>query len=315
MADFIKPQDLHSQLYGQGTLALLDVRDMGSYNSTHIPGSSSLPRHRIEYDLPQMVPFKGVTVALCDDNGSQATCWPLQPFDDMGYTQVSVLDGGVNHWTSLDYPTEWGTNVPSKDFGERVEVEHHVPEIDSIELKKRMDEGEKLVIMDTRTPEEYQNFSIPGGRSVPNGELALHVTDILGELDTDTTVIINCAGRTRSIIGARALQRMGIPNVYGLKNGTAGWVLAGLELETGGQDLALPSVSAEGEAIAQAYADKAAAEDGVRFMDIDELKSAMSRSDRETVYLIDVRREEEYKKGAYSGLPMVPRRPGRPTSR
>ena len=101
-------------------------------------------------------------------------------------------------------------------------MEHHVPEIDSIELKKRMDDGEKLVIMDTRTPEEYQNFCIPGGRSVPNGELALHVTDILNELDTDTTVIINCAGRTRSIIGARALQRMGIPNVYGLKNGTAG---------------------------------------------------------------------------------------------
>ena len=247
MADFIKPQDLHALLSGQGALALLDVRDMGSYNSTHIPGSSSLPRHRIEYDLPQLVPFKGVTVVLCDDNGSQAVL-AAATLRRMGYTQVSVLDGGVNHWTSLDYPTEWGTNVPSKDFGERVEVEHHVPEIDSIELKKRMDDGEKLVIMDTRTPEEYQNFCIPGGRSVPNGELALHVTDILNELDADTTVIINCAGRTRSIIGARALQRMGIPNVYGLKNGTAGWVLAGLELETGGQNLALPSVSAEGEA-------------------------------------------------------------------
>ena len=292
----------HALLYGQGTLALLDVRVMGSYNSTHIPGSSSLPRHRIEYDLPQMVPFKGVTVALCDDNGSQAVL-AAATLRRMGYTRVSVLDGGVNHWTSLDYPTEWGTNVPSKDFGERVEVEHHVPEIDSIELKKRMDEGEKLVIMDTRTPEEYQNFSIPGGRSVPNGELALHVTDILNELDSDTTVIINCAGRTRSIIGARALQRMGIPNVYGLKNGTAGWVLAGLELETGGTrpgfaSRFLPRVRRR----AQAYADKASAEDGVRFMDVDELKSAMGRADRETVYLIDVRREEEYKKGHIPGF-------------
>ena len=113
-------------------------------------------------------------MVLCDDNGSQAEL-AAATLRRMGYTRVSVLDGGVNHWTSLDYPTEWGTNVPSKDFGERVEVEHHVPEIDSIELKKRMDDGEKLVIMDTRTPEEYQNFCIPGGRSVPNGELALHV--------------------------------------------------------------------------------------------------------------------------------------------
>ncbi len=305
MADYIKPQDLHTLLSGQGTLALLDVRDMGSYNSTHIPGSSSLPRHRIEYDIPHLVPFKGVTVVLCDDNGSQAEL-AAATLQRMGYTQVSVLDGGVNRWTSLDYPTEWGTNVPSKDFGERVEVEHRVPEIDSIELKKRMEDGEKLVIMDTRTPEEYQNFSIPGGRSVPNGELVLHVTDILNELDADTTVIINCAGRTRSIIGARALQRMGIPNVYGLKNGTAGWALAGLELDTGGQRLDLPPVSAEGEARAQAHADKIASQDGVRFMDVHELKSAMSRAARETVYLIDVRREEEYRRGHIPGFRWFP---------
>ena len=305
MVDFIKPQDLHALLSGQGTLALLDVRDMGSYNSTHIPGSSSLPRHRIEYDLPHLVPFKGVTVVLCDDNGSQAEL-AAATLQRMGYTRVSVLDGGVNLWTSLDYPTEWGTNVPSKDFGERVEVEHRVSEIDSIELKKRVEDGEKLVILDTRTPEEYQNFSIPGGRSVPNGELVLHVTDILNELDADTTVIINCAGRTRSIIGARALQRMGIPNVYGLKNGTAGWALAGLELETGGQRLDLPPVSAEGEARAQAHADKIASQDGVRFMDVHELKSAMSRAARETVYLIDVRREEEYRRGHIPGFRWFP---------
>ena len=43
-------------------------------------------------------------------------------------------------------------------------------------------------------------------------------------------VVVNCAGRTRSIIGARVLQRMALPNVISLKNGTSGWVLAGFEL-------------------------------------------------------------------------------------
>ena len=61
---------------------------------------------------------------------------------------------------------------PSKDFGEKVEVVHHVPEIDAIELRSRMDRGEKLVILDTRTPEEYRRFCIPGGQSLPGGELA-----------------------------------------------------------------------------------------------------------------------------------------------
>ena len=297
--------ELRALLDSQKEFALLDVRDAGSYNSAHIPGASLLPRHRIEYDLPTLVPYPGAPLILCDDAGQQASL-AAATAERLGYSRVSVLEGGVNLWTSFDFPTEWGTNVLSKDFGERMEVEHRVPEIDSIELKRRIDSGEKLVIMDTRTPEEFQNFSIPGGRSVPNGELALHVTDILNEQGSDTTVILNCAGRTRSIIGARALQLMGVPNVFGLKNGTAGWVLAGLELETGADRLDLPQVSEEGEARAATYAGQAAMEDGVRFMDVDELKQAMARASHETVYLVDVRREEEYRAGHIPGFRWFP---------
>ena len=297
--------ELRALLSSQKEFALLDIRDAGNYNSAHIPGASLLPRHRLEYDLPSLVPYPGAPLIFCDDAGRQATL-AAATAQRMGYNRVSVLEGGINRWTSLDFPTEWGTNVPSKDFGERMEVEYRVPEIDSIELKRRIDSGENLVIMDTRTPEEYQNFSIPGGRSVPNGELALHVTDILDEHAPDATVILNCAGRTRSIIGARALQRMGVPNVFGLKNGTAGWVLAGLELDTGADRLELPTVSDEGEARAATYAGQAAMEDGVQFLDVHELKQAMSRAHRETVYLVDVRREEEYRAGHIPGFRWFP---------
>ena len=48
----------------------------------------------------------------------------------------------------------------------------------------------------------------------------------------ETEVIVNCAGRTRSIIGTAALRRLGLTNVRALENGTMGWVLAGFELET-----------------------------------------------------------------------------------
>ncbi len=305
MASLIKPRDLRDLLSGGKALALLDVRDLGSYNSAHIPGASSLPRHRIEFDLRHLVPFKGVTLALCDDNGSQAGMAAVTA-EAMGYENVYVLEGGVNLWAALDYPTEWGTNVASKDFGEQVEVENGVPEIDALELRRRMESKEKLVILDTRTPEEYRRFCIPGGRSVPNGELALHITDVLREHDEGATVIINCAGRTRSIIGARILQRMGVPNAYGLKNGTAGWVLAGYELETGAGRVALPAVSAEGLARAEEHAAQAAAEDGVRFLDVPALREVMGRGDSETVYLIDVRREEEHRGGHIPGFRWFP---------
>ncbi len=305
MPGSISAQDLRSLMESRGTYALIDVRDAGAHNSSHIPGASLLPRARLEFELEEMAPCKSVSVVLCDDDGRQAAL-AAAALERMGYSDVLVLEGGVNRWTSVDLPTEWGTNVPSKDFGERVLVEHGVPEIDSFELNEMLERKDKLVILDTRTPEEFHNFSLPGGRSVPNGELALRITDILKGLDPDTKVVLNCAGRTRSVIGTRILQRMGIRNAVGLKNGTAGWVLAGYQLERGASPGALPEASEEGRAAAEAYADRAAREDGVRFVDVPELERLMGRSGEETLYLIDVRSREEYAGGHIPGFRWVP---------
>jgi rhodanese-related sulfurtransferase len=280
--------------------ALIDVRESGEYNSSHIPGACLIPRRRIEFIIEESVPAKGVPVVVCDDDGRRA---PLAAatLERLGYTKVSILDGGVNRWAARDYPTEWGVNVPSKDFGEKLEVVHHVPEISAEDLQERIERGDKLVILDTRTPEEYQRFCIPGGRSMPGGELALRITDIQNELDEDTTVIINCAGRTRSITGTHVLQRMGI-EALGLKNGTSGWLLAGLELENGADRVELPQVSGEGRSAAEAYAARLAAEDGVRYLSPDELAALMAKSDTETVYLVDVRTDGEYVEGHVPGF-------------
>ena len=237
----------------EATIALIDVREHGAYNSAHIPGASLLPRRLLEFEMEPLVPFKGVWVIVCDDDGRRAAL-AANTLERMGYGHVSVLGGGTNRWVSQGFPTEWGMNVPSKDFGEKLEVVHHVPGMDAQELHDRVERGDKLVILDTRTPEEYQRASIPGGRSVPGAELALRISDITKDLDPDTTIVINCAGRTRSIVGTRSLQRMGVPNTYGLRNGTSGWILAGLELEYGADRLALTQPSENGLAAAEAYA-------------------------------------------------------------
>ena len=245
MAISFSPEQLTKLFNATSPFALIDVREPGEYNTSHIPGSSLIPRRRLEFDLHDAVPHAGTLIVLCDDDGRRVSR-AVTTVEAMGFSHVGWLDGGINRWVSLDYPTEWGVNVPSKDFGEKVEVVHHVPEIDAIELRSRMDRGEKMVILDTRTPEEYRRFCIPGGRSVPGGELALRITDITADLDPDTTVVVNCAGRTRSIIGTRVLQRMGLDReVVGLKNGTSGWVLAGYELESGATRDRLPGVSEE----------------------------------------------------------------------
>ena len=301
MPTIISSQSLDALLEGDTPFALIDVREAGEYNNAHIPGASLISRRDLEAQVAAAVPHGATPVVLCDDDARRAT-FAAATLERLGYFDVSMLDGGINRWVTQEYPTEWGVNVPSKDFGERVEVVHHVPEIDAVELRERIDRGDELVILDTRTPEEYQRLCIPGGRSVPGAELALRITDITKDLSDDATVVINCAGRTRSIIGTRVLQRMGLPNVVGLKNGTAGWSLAGYALEAGADRLELPSVSEDGIAAAEAYADRLAEEDGVRYLDADGLQELMARRSDETVYLVDVRTSEEYAAGHIPGF-------------
>ena len=304
MADRIDAHSLHDLLNGDAQFALIDVRESGEYNSSHIPGASLIPRRRIEYIIESSVPAKGVHLVVCDDDGQRAP-FAAATLERLGYSRVSILEGGVNRWSSLDYPTEWGVNVPSKEFGEKMEVVHHVPEISADDLHQRIERGDKLVILDTRTPEEYQRFCIPGGQSMPGGELALRITDVTKEIDDDTTVVINCAGRTRSIMGTRVLQRMGVP-ALGLKNGTSGWLLAGYELESGADRLELPPVSIEGREAANAYASRLAEEDGVRYLDAAALERLMKQQDAGPVYLVDVRTEEEYREGHVPGFSWWP---------
>ena len=155
--------------------------------------------------------------------------WSLKTLNELGYLEVSILDGGLTAWRKERRRIVVGVNVPSKAFGEKVHHERNIPEVTPEELKALRESGADLIILDVRTPEEYGRFCIPGGVSVPGGDLILWADEL--KQKRDATVIINCAGRTRSIIGTAALRRLGLTNVRALKNGTMGWVLAGLELE------------------------------------------------------------------------------------
>src|SRR5690606_26970887 len=150
----------------------------------------------------------------------------------IGYRNLAVLQGGNQGWRQAGYEVFSGENVPSKAFGEVVEIQAATPHISAYELRERLAKGEDLIVVDGRTPEEFYNFSIPGARSVPNAELAYRIRELAP--DPKTLVVVNCAGRTRSIIGAQTLLDLGIPNpVVSLQDGTMAWLLAGHELKHG----------------------------------------------------------------------------------
>jgi rhodanese-related sulfurtransferase len=284
-------------------IACLDVRETAEYNLAHIGGSVSLPRRQLEYRVGELVPYKGTRIIVCDDDGRRASL-AAQTLASMGYTDVSVLAGGMNRWVTEGLSTEWGVNVPSKDFGEKVLLTQGVPEIEPDELNQWLAGGRKVVLLDSRTPEEHQRACIPGSRSMPGAELGLRAWELID--DPTAPVVVHCAGRTRSIIGAGTLRRMGFENVYCLKNGTMGWELAGLQVETGSDRLELPAPSPEKARAAEAIARRIALEEGVRFIDPTGVDAIAPRSKSENVYLLDVRSRDEYEAGHIPGFRWVP---------
>ncbi|MCH8088406.1 MAG: hypothetical protein IH955_00140 [Chloroflexi bacterium] len=287
----------------QASMALMDVRERGEYYNAHIPNSHTVPRPQLERRMPALVTFRGTLIIVYDDDERRASL-AAATLKLMGYDNVSVLEGGINRWASEGQPTEWGTYVQRRDFGARVRVEQKVPEMDAKELHDRLGSGEEIVILDTRTPEEHQKSCIPGSRCVPEGELALRIREIAD--DPEKTVVLHCAGWTRAYLGASALQRMGRKRVYALRNGTMGWLMAGLELEKGSQRIGLPDPSREGLAAAQAFAATIAREDGVQYLDIKELRELMARANQQNVYLIDVRSRGEFVQGHVPGFQWFP---------
>jgi rhodanese-related sulfurtransferase len=194
-------------------------------------------------------------------------------------------------------------NVPSKSFGELVESKRHTPSLSAQEVKQLIDNKENIVVVDVRRFDEYNTMSIPTGISVPGAELVLRMPELAP--DPKTKVIVNCAGRTRSIIGTQSLINAGIPNeVNALRNGTIGWTLADQELDKG-QSRKFNEVSdgtlREAALRARSVADRA----GVKRTSLTEAQNWKSQAEC-TTYFFDTRTPEEYEAGHLPGFRSIP---------
>jgi rhodanese-related sulfurtransferase len=300
MNNSISCNDLAALMSSDSLFAVFDVRERGEYNQCQIPKTTSLPRSQIEFRVPTLVPRQDIPIVVYDGGGIRASLASTS-LTEVGYNAVSVLDGGLAAWQAEGRETVSGVNVPSKAFGEKVHHEQNVPDLSPEELKNLMDCNAELTILDMRTPEEYRRFCIPGGLNVPGGELILWVED----LRQKPAVIVNCAGRTRSIIGAASLRRLGLKNVRALRNGTMGWLLAGFELERAPERIE-PSPSHESRARAPLLARRVASESGIELASIATLADPNKSSKDAVVYFIDVRSESEYEAGHIPGSLCLP---------
>lgn len=300
----ISPQTLKSWLHDGEEIALLDVREHGQYGESHLFHAVPLPFSRLELDIARLVPRRLVRCVVCD-GGDASTAGvaqrAAQRLAALGYSNVSVLQGGTQAWKDAGYVLFAGVHVPSKSFGEMAEHAYHTPSISADELAAMLARRERVVVLDGRPVPEFRKMNIPTAICCPNGELGFRVQSIVP--DEQTPIVVNCAGRTRSIIGAQTLLNLGIPNpVYALENGTQGWYLGGHELEHGSSRSYAPD---GGSQALLAGAQRLAAQFGVPEVDAP-TAAGWAADPQRTLYLCDVRTPEEFAAGSLTGAQHTP---------
>jgi rhodanese-related sulfurtransferase len=300
----VTPQRLRAMLNDGGEIALLDAREAGQFGESHLLFATPLPYSRLELDIGALVPRKSARVVICDEDGRSVAPRAAARLQSLGYSDVAVLDGGNRAWREAGHALFKGVNVPSKLFGELVEHVYSTPRVTARDLVRMKEAGEDFILLDGRPVNEHHRMTIPGSTCVPNAELPYRVPSLVR--DPRTRIIVNCAGRTRSILGAQTLINFGVPNpVYALENGTQGWYLADLPLEHGSTRRYPDRVDAALIPAQQAQARKLLERFRIRAVGAAEVTAWLKETDR-TTYLLDVRTPEEYRSGSIPGAAHAP---------
>lgn len=294
---------VRSWLNDGGEIAVVDVREGGPYARGHILVSTNIPRSKFETTVARLLPRRSVRLVLVDDDGSRLD-EPARFLESCGYSAVHVLDRGNTGWTDAGFRLHSGSNIVSKVFGEIVEETCGTPHIEARTLESWMSQGRPFHLFDVRPLAEYRTVSIPGATNCPGMETAVRIPALLE--DESIPIVVNCAGRTRSIIGAQTLRDAGVTNpVFALKNGTMGWQLEGLEPDHGRSNMVGEPFGDDLGDVRRAMSEFAA-RNRVDFVDFATVQTWLADESR-TTHLFDVRLGEAH---AFARIPGSINAPG-----
>lgn len=300
--------DVRARLLAKLEVALLDVREEDPHAQNHPLFAANFPLSRLEQDALSKLPRRDVPIVTIDagdaaDLSLSDAYLAAQRLIALGFTQVSVFAGGVKAWAEAGGELFIDVNVPSKSFGELVESRAHTPSLSAEQVQTLIDNRADVVIVDARRYDEYNTMSIPTAISCPGAELVLRIAELAPH--PDTKVIVNCAGRTRSIIGTQSLINAGIPNsVSALRNGTIGWILAGQQLDKG-QSRTFTDVSEATTLSAAERARSVADRAGVKRAHFADVQAWRAQHER-TTYFFDTRTPQEFAAGHLEGFRSTP---------
>jgi len=298
-APSVTPSQVRRALLLRDEIALLDLRHEAAFATGHPLFAANMAAERIALEAEMRLPRKDVPVVVYDA-GEGLVAAAIDRLGALGYTDVRALDGGLQAWNNAGFEIFRDVNSYAKAFGELVESRRHTPSLSAGEVGSLISGKANIAILDVRRFDEYATMNIPGSVSVPGAELVLRAGRVAP--DPKTTIIVNCAGRTRSIIGTQSLINAGVANrVVALRNGTIGWTLAQQDLEHG-------AVRRGGIGLfegATVNARDVAYRAGVKHVGVEETVALAAQIQR-TLYRFDVRDVEEYAAGHIAGFRHYP---------
>jgi rhodanese-related sulfurtransferase len=295
----VTPSHIRRALLLREEIALLDLRHEAAFATGHPLFAANMAADRIELEAEIRLPRKDAPIVVYDA-GEGLVARAADRLAALGYTNIRQLGGGLQAWDSAGYELFQDVNSYAKAFGELVEQRRHTPSLPAEEVAALIASDAKLAILDVRRPDEYATMNIPGSVSVPGAELVLRAGGVAP--DPETTIIVNCAGRTRSIIGTQSLINAGVANkVVALRNGTIGWTLAEQRLEHGADRHGGIGLFEGAKANARDVAYRA----GVRHVTAEDAM-VLQAEPRRTLYRFDVRAAEDYAAGHIPGFRHYP---------
>jgi rhodanese-related sulfurtransferase len=274
-------------------IAIVDPREEGVFGEAHLLYAVNMPLSKLELNIFRMIPRKSTRIVLTD-GGEGTSERAAMKLNEFGYSNVAILDGGYPAWKKAGYEIFSGMSVEGKAFGEWITVHYQTPTMTPEQVEQRIAKGEKVLILDSRPANEYVNMNIPGSINVPVSELVFRFFQL--GVSPDTLIVVNCAGRTRSLIGAQTLINAGVPNkVAAMRGGTMAWQMAGFPLEYGSTRHA-PEPWGTNLQKALRTAQNVADRVGVKTIDAKQLEAFKADRDR-SLYIIDLRTPDEYRAG------------------
>ena len=298
----VSPDELVAMLADGDEIAVVDTRELGDWVRGHILRASPLPRSRLEIEARALLPRMGLRVVVIGTDNRRAH-EAAHVLRRGGYRNIGIVDGGIEACRAAGIAIHEGMGTYEKAFGELVITELGTSKIAVQDFRDLRARGAEHAFVDCRPRPEYEALRVPGARSAPGMTLLKAIEQL--DLDETTPVIVSCAGRTRSIIGAQTLRDAGIANpVMSLEDGAMGWKLAGGELDSGPENEPQLTVGVEARGRAAERARRLAEARGIAMIDESDLASYRRDAGRCT-YLFDVRTPSEFETGHRAGFRSV----------